>query len=520
MSHRRSRAIYVEQPAMPLLGRRYVVLCNCYETGEDPDARERYCQRVASGLASLGANITLLTSRPRARPRTEKAEFGRVVRVGRTGSHYPLALAWLILHLSEIDGVIDSSNGVPYFSPLVVGRRTPVVLVVHHVDPVQSRMRSTVARTLAGWLERCAVARVYRRRAVCTVSPSARAATRGHFKLRGPIYIAPNGLDLPETPETPERRRRPTVAYVGELEARKRVDILVRLVPRLVESFPDLTVDVVGDGGERQKLEALAHDLNVASAIVFHGRVCEHIRDELVSRAWCSIDPSVGEGRLSVMEAASLGVPTVGLPRPGRASSLGQGRSELLCGSEEDLGLVVVSAVEALRDLSVAERWSAACREWAAMHSWDRTAARVHAVLSSEADRLANRYEDRRHRNDTCTIVTLTADGVTAESLCSLRRTDQVRTCNGKLQLLLHHADEVDATRVLSRLGLRDRTTWTTRVARPADLVGWDPVGRVDEILGAGAAIEADDGMAAVMAVRTSNGRGDVTTPRDETHVS
>lgn len=488
---RSQRVVHVEEPAKPLLGRRYVI-CN-WRDSSHPRAggAEVYCQRVATELGRLGAEITLVTSRPRGAPRRESAPYGQVVRLGGTYSTYPLALLWLARWGRRSDGVIDSENGIPYFSPLAVGRRVPVVLLMHHVHQEQFGLYfPPVARTLARWLERSLAGRVYGRRAICAVSPSTRTLIRRQLNLRGPIFIAPNGLDRGPDSRSAARERTPwpSLVYVGRLVAHKQVELLVRVVPGLLELFPQLRVEVIGDGPERHRLQRLAADLGLSSRISFRGRLDDQTRDQLVSRSWLGVNPSAGEGwGLSVMESAALGVPTVALRVPGLADSVLDGHTGWLCDSAGDLGSAVAAALGRLEDAEAAAEVARACVAWAAKFSWPSTAASLHAVLSSEGDRLANGYQDRRRRNDAYSLVSVppgTAP-VPPEALRALRRTDGLRLApGGRLQLLLANADELDAARALARLWAASAVGWEARLARPADLLGWEPVTRAEAVLG------------------------------------
>ena len=259
----------------------------------------------------------------------------------------------------------------------------------------------------------------------------------------------------------------------------KRVELLVRSIPQLREDFPDLTVNVVGDGPERGRLELLTQQLGLEAVVGFLGHVDDATRDSVVASAWLAVSPSAGEGwGLSVMEAAALGVPTVAMSVPGLRDSIRHRQTGWLCDAEESLALVVARALAAVRDQEDAERWSLRCQEWAVGFSWERAAALIHSVMSSERERVSNRYDDRRRRNDASTVIRLAPQSASVEVLSGLRRTDQLRIQVGTLELLLPNADEVDARAALKRVGLRPDAITDIRIARPVDLLGWEVVGR------------------------------------------
>jgi hypothetical protein len=220
------------------------------------------------------------------------------------------------------------------------------------------------------------------------------------------------------------------------------------------------------------------------------GRVDDATRDGIVASAWLEVNSSAGEGwGLTVMEAAALGVPTVAMRVPGLQDSVHHGETGWLCDAEESFGLVVASALETLRDVEEAERWSRRCQEWAVTFSWERAAALIRSVLSSERERLANRYDERRYRNDATTVVVLRPELASADVIPRLRRTDQVRLHAGWVELLLCNADELDARVALSRIGMPEDAVVEILLARPTDLLGWEVVGRVELVIAAARSI-------------------------------
>jgi glycosyltransferase involved in cell wall biosynthesis len=498
-----------EDLARPLMGQRYLV-CNWRDSAHPRSGgAEVYCEQLARQLSSMGARVTLLTSHPPGTPRRERAAFGEVIRLGGTLTTYPRVLAWLAWNRRQVDGVIDSENGIPYFAPLAVGRSTPVILLVHHVHQEQFAVYfPPVLRGVARWFERTGTAWVYGRRPVCAVSPSTRAAIRRTLTVRGRVFVAPNGVHVPDPSNArrADRSSAPSIVCVGRLVRHKRVELLIRSVPQLREVFPDLSVNVIGDGPERSRLQLLSQQLGLESIVRFLGFVEDAIRDRAVAEAWLAVNPSAGEGwGLSVMEAAALGVPTVAMAVPGLQDSIRHRDTGWLCDAEESLALVVARAIDALRDPDEAERWSLRCQEWAVRFSWERAAALIHAVMSSERERLSNRYDDRRRRNDATTVVRFTSRATSIELLARLRRTDQVRTNAGRVELLLPNADELDARIALARIGMPPDAIAEIRVARPFDLLGWEVVGRAGLVMEgdqpAGQIAAANTGTVSILAV-------------------
>ncbi len=125
------------------------------------------------------------------------------------------------------------------------------------------------------------------------------------------IFVAPNAVTPKPTQPPPERPpltepRQVTVLYVGRLQPRKRVDLLLRACAALPFSLQP-QVWIVGDGPARQELETLA-DSAYPSARFWGARYGREL-DELFRTADLFVLP--GTGGLAVQQAMSFALPVI-----------------------------------------------------------------------------------------------------------------------------------------------------------------------------------------------------------------
>lgn len=125
------------------------------------------------------------------------------------------------------------------------------------------------------------------------------------------IFIAPNAaVDRQDFP-LPDRlesyyQDRPTILFVGRLQERKRVDLLIKACSRLnASATPRLWI--VGDGPERQVLESLAMT-SEADVTFFGSKFGEELAD-LYQQADLFVLP--GTGGLALQQAMSYGLPVM-----------------------------------------------------------------------------------------------------------------------------------------------------------------------------------------------------------------
>ncbi|QES04510.1 glycosyltransferase family 1 protein [Streptomyces venezuelae] len=423
---------------------------------------EAYCWEIARRFVATGAHVTLVSSRyPGSRAR-EYRDGIRLVRGGGTFGVYAAAAAHLLRHRHAYDAVVDFQNGIPFFSPLFTPRWTADICVIHHVHQHQFDTRFDWPMNAVGRvLEKQVSRRVYRGRPVVVVSPSTREGTRRELGFGNPIHIVPNGRPLPErAAPAGERSRTPALTVVSRLVPQKRVDLILRAVPALLARWPELRVDLCGDGPEGTSLRKLAAGLGIGSAVVFHGYVSDERRQELFHRAWLTVVPSVAEGwGLAVIEANSVGTPALAFDVPGLRDAIRPGVNGWLLDREADLAAGVASALDALSAPEARSLAAARCRAWAAAFSWDASAERLAQVILEDLQRIHRHRRSRRSASDLSVITRFTAadpDSTERAVRTALRQTDAWQRDGDSFRVLLHGCDEVRALSALRRIAVAD----------------------------------------------------------------
>lgn len=437
-----------------MTGPRRVVVANWRDLAH-PEAggAEVVCQELAARLAAAGDDVTLLCAAVRGRPRHEERDGYRIVRRGGRYTVYPAVLAWLLAHRRRVDAVLDSQNGIPFFTPLVVRRRTAAVMLLHHVhqDQFASYFPGPVA-ALGRWLEGPVSRLVYGRRAIVAVSPSTRTEARRRLRLRGDVRVAPPGWSVTRSPDH-RRSVAPHVVCVGRLVPHKRTDLVVRAFPQVLRTHPDARLTVVGRGPERPALVELVHRLGLERSVDLRDDLDDAGRDRVLASAWLCVNASAGEGwGLSVVEANALGVPVLAYRRPGLQDSVDDGRTGWLVDDDADLAQEIADRLTELAAPGRARPLAAAAREWADAFTWDTQATVVRDTLRAEEERLALGRRDRRRRSDAAVVVTVPEDLLAPGWASRVRATDTWEATPHGATALLRATDVDSVRRVLTRL--------------------------------------------------------------------
>jgi glycosyltransferase involved in cell wall biosynthesis len=183
----------------------------------------------------------------------------------------------------------------------------------------------------------------------------------------------------------------PPLVFAGRLLEHKRLDLLLAALPRMaaVDNAPLLTI--FGEGPDRPRLEALAHELGVADQVRFRGHVAtsEEVWREL-GRARVAVQPSAREGfGLFPLEAMAAGLPVVHCESSESAvAELVRDGVEGVAAPSDPTALAAVLST-LLTDEPRRARLAAAARTRAAEYDYDAIAAQFERVCRSLLARAA-----------------------------------------------------------------------------------------------------------------------------------
>lgn len=315
---------------------------------------EVFIDRLAVSLQDLGHDVRLLCGGPVA-PRPYE-----VVETGGTYSQYlrsPLAYR---RSATDADLLVDTENGIPFFSPL--WRKQPVVALVHHIhsDQWSDRFGAPVA-AVGRFLEQTAMPWAYRRTPFLAVSESTAEDLQAIGIDESRISILHQGVDQPP-PAAVTTSQEPLFVCLGRLMPHKRVDLVLQAWER-VRPITGGRLVIVGDGPERASLEAMAGE-----GVEFVGRSSDEEKWELLTSAWLLVHPAHHEGwGIVIMEAAKAGTPSLGFDVPGVRDAIVDGQTGLLATSEEQFTSQWISLgtdQELRDDLAQGAKRRAASFEW------------------------------------------------------------------------------------------------------------------------------------------------------------
>ena len=188
---------------------------------------------------------------------------------------------------------------------------------------------------------------------VIVPSPSMLKVMQEHFGLDAPVEVIPNGLDL--TPYTagvkPIDRAQfgfstdqVIAAYVGRLAPEKNLSMLLRTFYGVAMTYDHVRLLIVGDGPDRENLEAQVKHMDIGGKVHFTGMVDYMDIPSYLAASDFFVTPSSSETfGLSTVEAMASGLPVLAIDAPGSMDIIEDGVTGLI--TADDLAVFTAKMV-------------------------------------------------------------------------------------------------------------------------------------------------------------------------------
>lgn len=204
------------------------------------------------------------------------------------------------------------------------------------------------------------------------------------LQLKNTLVIN-NGFEAPHvSKKTDTLKDRVQLITVGNLTQRKGQHNVIHALPALKEVYPNLVYHMVGIPTDQERLESLSASLGVSDEVVFHGRVSETEKLQLVSQSDCFVMLSENtptgdvEGfGIAILEANALGVPALGSLGCGIEDAIQQGYSGQLVDPHDPKA--IVSALQTI--LTGQDAYRRQAQQWAQGFAWENVGVQYHQVL-------------------------------------------------------------------------------------------------------------------------------------------
>lgn len=331
---------------------------------------EKYLYEISKRLVKKGYKITWFTSSFKGAKERELVEGIEIIRKGGRFSVYLHAFFEYLKELRKrkFDVVIDSINGVPFFTPLYIWKPKKIAIIHHIIGWKTFSKELKFYQAILAWIAEKLVPIIYFFIPFITVSES----TKRELKVKN-IAIVPNGVDEWLFQNQIEKSHIPVVIYLGRWKKYKRLDLLLEAFKLVKKNIKNAELWLAGHGDWKP---------NYVEGLKIFGRVNEAKKKELLSKAWVFVIPSEKEGwGITVIEANACGTPAIGYNVPGLRDSIVHGKTGFLIKEDGNVKKLAEVIIKVLTDAKLREKLSKNAIEWAKQFSWDKSAERFEKII-------------------------------------------------------------------------------------------------------------------------------------------
>lgn len=202
-----------------------------------------------------------------------------------------------------------------------------------------------------------------------------------------PVQIIPNGfapLLIEGIEDVPHLLGQPALITVGNVSYRKGQHNVIKALPAIIRSFPDVHYHLVGIPTEQIAFLKLAQKLGVNDRVTFHGAVSEARLPVLLKGAdiflmlsECLPNGDVEGFGIAILEANHLGLPAIGSNDSGITDAIMDGYSGRLV-SAHDKEAISLAVLDILKNYP---KYSEQACDWSKKFLWEKVIVKYLELL-------------------------------------------------------------------------------------------------------------------------------------------
>lgn len=215
------------------------------------------------------------------------------------------------------------------------------------------------------------------------------------------IYVVPAGIEYDEIEEMPLHtllNERPDIFFVNNLQKVKGVDILIKSIPIVKKSIPNISIYIAGTGPQESELKNLVKKLNLEDRVKFLGFISDEEKYQYYKTCKLVVVPSRWDCQpAALFDAAASGKSVIAsdMSNPGIVED---GKTGLIFKSEnvEDLADKIITL---LKNGKLREEMGRAAKEKVKQYDWSKVAKRYVEIYKEViSDFHERKTKDKRRR--------------------------------------------------------------------------------------------------------------------------
>ncbi|MEK7533819.1 MAG: glycosyltransferase family 4 protein [Patescibacteria group bacterium] len=324
---------------------------------------------------SKGAEVLWFTSCFKRAKLEEEIEGIKII---RRGSYYTVHIHALFYYLLKIrknvDIIVDNFHFIPFFTPFYAPKKKIIAFIN---EPAKNNWFNNIyfPISLLGFLIEPLFFIFYREIQFITAASSIAKELKDYGISSNSIHIIHHGASAVRLERDIDKKQPPAIIYLSQLSQDKGIEDALNAFAIFSKYNKELRFWVVGKAKNKsyeREVKNLTHRLNIADKVKFFGFVSEDKKFQLLSKSWVLIHPSAREGwGLNVIEANSVGVPTVGYNVTGLRDSILHMKTGILTENNTPQGLAKSLGL-LIEDPKLYDKLSKNALDWSENFSWNK----------------------------------------------------------------------------------------------------------------------------------------------------
>ena len=354
---------------------------------------ENLVHALASALAAKGFAVEVFADGHGGAE--EKAfDLAQPYPIWRVRGFKPWRRWWKARRLSQLIETRQCTNVIAdswkSLEHLEVVRHIPVVCLAHGSELPRQGIDRKARRIAAAYAKVTAVV-ANSRNTLLRVIRFFPDSTRLHVIYPGVARPPPVSPVLSAQITTELAGFAPKMISVARLEPRKGIDSVLRVLPRLVQRYPQLLYLIVGDGSQRTALEEMVTTAGMQAHVRFISAASDALRDGYLAASDLFVLPGrrVGDDvegfGMAFVEAAWFALPALCGSAGGAAEAVVHEQTGLVCEGDDDES-VYTAIDELLRDDARRQAFGAQARLRAEDFLWERILGKYLVLLKKNIE--------------------------------------------------------------------------------------------------------------------------------------
>ena len=368
------RLLQLPQETLRIYMKILLINWRCIKNPEAGGA-EIHLHEIFKRVADLGHSITLVAHHFKNAPREEIIDGIKVIRVGNRYLFHKQFKTFYKKNLANLDFdlVVDYLTKIPLNTPAYI--KKPLVGALMHIHGKSMFTELPFPLSLYVYLKEKRIPVNYKNTPLFVISPSTKKdlVKIGYDEKK--IEFLYSGIDQNLFHKNIPKSDYPSLVYVGRLKKYKNLEAIINAMPKVINEIPNATLEIAGCGDHEPALKQLVKNINLENKIIFHGKVSEDKKVELMGKAWMFVIMSLMEGwGIVVIEANAASTPTIGSDVPGLRDSIQNNKTGLLV-PPHDSDALAVAIISLFNNKSRLKEMSIAAKSWSEKFTWDSSAS-------------------------------------------------------------------------------------------------------------------------------------------------